>query len=148
MESIIEELKGKRTAIEADVLEAETRIKVLREDMAAIDRVIRIYDPSQAPAIAHRPKRQRGTSTALPEDLARVNKTAEILAVLREAGRPLSTAECISIIADRHQVELDPATHDKFTTHVSASLSSLVKRGRVRHAGTTEGNKRLWEIAA
>lgn len=147
MGSIVEELKGKRTAIEAEVLEAEARIKVLREDMAAIDRVIRIYDPSQVPVMP-RPKRTRAASTALPEALARVNKTAEILAVLREAGRPLSTAECINIIADRHHVELDHATHDKFTTHVSASLSSLVKRGRVRHAGTTEGNKRLWEIAA
>ena len=147
MESIIEELKGKRTAIEAEVLEAEARIKVLREDMAAIDRVIRIYDPSQAPVVP-RPKRTRAVSAALPEALATMNKTAAILDVLREAGRPLSTAECINIIADRHQVELDPATQDKFTTHVSASLSSLVKRGRVRHAGTIEGNKRLWEIAA
>jgi hypothetical protein len=147
LESIIEELKGKRTAIEVEVLEAEARIKALREDMAAIDRVIRIYDPSQAPAEV-RPKRKRAVSATLPEALAKTNKTAAILDVLREAGRPLTTAECIDIIVDRHQVELDPATQDKFTTQVSASLSSLVKRGRVRHAGTMEGNKRLWEIAA
>jgi hypothetical protein len=147
LQSIIEELKEKRTAIETEVLEAEARIKVLREDMAAIDRVIGIYDPSQAPAEV-RPKRKRAVSATLPEALAKMNKTAAILEVLREAGRPLSTAECINIIADRHHLELDHGTHDKFTTHVSASLSSLVKRGRVRRAGTIEGNKRLWEIAA
>jgi hypothetical protein len=147
LESIIEELKGKRTAIEAEILEAEARIKVLREDMAAIDRVIRVYDPSQAPVVP-RSKRTRAVSASLPETLATTNKTAAILEVLREAGRPLSTAECINTIADRHRIDLDHATHDKFTTHVSASLSSPVKRGRVRHAGTTEGNKRLWEIAA
>jgi hypothetical protein len=36
----------------------------------------------------------------------------------------------------------------RFLTQVSAALIALTKRGRVRQAGTVDGRKHLWEIAA
>jgi hypothetical protein len=35
-----------------------------------------------------------------------------------------------------------------FVTHVSAALNSLMKCSRVRQAGTVDGRKHLWEVAA
>jgi hypothetical protein len=35
-----------------------------------------------------------------------------------------------------------------FVTHASAALNFLMTRGRVRQAGTIDGRKHLWEVAA
>ncbi|ANY81253.1 hypothetical protein BB934_26070 [Microvirga ossetica] len=124
------------------------RIETIKEQVSAIDQVIAIYDPAHAPkdAAPVKPKRIRN-SASVPVELNRINKTEAILEVLREAGGPLSTADCTKHIAERHGVSADDPGMPRFVTHVSAALSALLKRNRVRQAGTIDGHKHLWEIA-
>jgi hypothetical protein len=77
-----------------------------------------------------------------------MNKTEALLEVLREASTPKTTAECTTLILEREGVSLDEAALSVFTTHVSASLNGLVKRGRVRHAGSAGRNRHAWMIDA
>ena len=80
--------------------------------------------------------------------MEQLNKTAAILEVLREAGEPLSSADCTSRIAEKHGVAADDPALPRFVTHVSAGLNSLMRRNRVHRVGTLDGRKHLWEIAA
>jgi hypothetical protein len=52
------------------------------------------------------------------------------------------------MIAERHGVAANDLSLPLFVTHVSAALISLMKRNRVRQAGSVDGRKHLWEIAA
>lgn len=80
------------------------------------------------------------------EELKRKREAA--LEALRDAARPLSTADCASAVAERHGLSADGPSMSLFVTHVSAALNVLSKRNRVRRVGTVDGRKHLWEIAA
>jgi hypothetical protein len=98
-----EELKRKRTELLGEAEELAARIEAINVQVPAIDQVIAIYDPaysSERPAAA-KPRRAKDTRQ-LPPALGRINKSEAILEVLREAGRPLSTADCACRIAERH----------------------------------------------
>jgi hypothetical protein len=144
-----EELKRKRTDLLGEAEELAARIAAINAQVSAIDQVITIYDPAYAPerSMAVKPRRAKD-SKPLPPELARINKSAAILEVLREADRPLSTADCTCAVAERHDVAANDPALSLFATHISAALNSLMKRNRVRQAGTVDGRKHLWEIAA
>lgn len=145
---IEEELKRKRTELLGDMEQLAVRIETIKKQVAAIDQVIAIYDPGHKASSAAKPNRKQARQEVpLPAALVSLNKTAVILDVLREAGEPLSSADCTSRIAARHGVAADDPSLPRFVTHISAGLSSLVKRKRVRQVGTVDGHKNLWEIA-
>lgn len=83
----------------------------------------------------------------LPIKSEQLNKTMAILEVLREAGEPLSSADCASRPAGKNGVAADDPALPHLVTHVSAGLNSLLKRNRVRQVGTVDGRKHLWEKA-
>lgn len=144
-----EELKQKRAELIGEIEELTTRIHTINGQVAAIDQVIAIYDPAYAPQGSAPAKPQRPkVSQQLPPELARINKNEAILEVLREAERPLSTADCTTRIAERNGADADDPSMPRFLTQVSAALIALTKRGRVHQAGTIDGRKHLWEIAA
>ena len=144
-----EELKRKRAELLGEAEGLAARIEAINAQVSAIDQVIAIYDPAYAleRSAAARPRRAKDTRP-LPPELGRINKSEAILEVLREASRPLSTADCTCKIAERHGVAANDPALPLFVTHVSAALNSLMKRSRVRQAGTVDGRKHLWEIAA
>lgn len=145
---IEEELKRKRTELLGEVEQLALKIETIKKQVAAIDQVIAIYDPAYKASLAARTNRKLARQEVpLPAALVELNKTAAILDVLREAGEPLSSADCTSRIAAKHGVEADDPALLRFVTHISAGLSSLVKRKRVRQVGTIDGHKKLWEIA-
>lgn len=144
-----EELKRKRAELLGEVEELTARIRVINGHVLAIDQVIAIYDPAyeaQRPA-APKPPRPR-VAKQLPPEFSKINKNEAVLEVLREAERPLSTADCATRIAERNGADADDPSMPRFLTQVSATLIALTKRGRVRQAGTIDGRKHLWEIAA
>ncbi|CAH1675224.1 hypothetical protein ARD30_21695 [Bosea thiooxidans] len=144
-----EELKRKRAELLGEVEELKARIQAIDGQVSAIDQVIAIYDPAHVPrgSAATKPQRPRAAQQ-LPPEFARINKNEAILEVLREAEQPLSTADCTSRIAERNGADADDPSMPRFLTQVSAALIALTKRGRVRQAGTVDGRKHLWEIAA
>jgi len=144
-----EELKRKRAELLGEVEELVLRIGTIGKLVSAIDRVIAIYDPAHAQhptlRMGHKQFRQ---ATPIPPELKRLNKAEAILEALREAGEPLSSADCTSRNATKHGAAPDDPALPRFVTHVSAGLNSLVKRKRVRRDGTGDGRKNLLEIAA
>jgi hypothetical protein len=91
-----------------------------------------------------RPKHAR----RLPPALGRINKCKTIFEVQREAGRPLPTAACTCWIAEKYDVAANGPALPQFVAHVTAALNALMKRSRVLQAGSVDGRKHLWEIAA
>jgi hypothetical protein len=144
---IEEELKRKRTELVGAMEQLALRIETIKKQVIAIDQVIAIYDPAHKASSATRTNRKLPRQEVpLPDALVQLNKTAAIFDVLREAGEPLSSADCTSRIAAKHGVAADDPALPRFVTHISAGLNSLMKRKRVRQIGTVDGRKHLWEI--
>jgi hypothetical protein len=144
---IEEELKRKRTELIGDMEQLMLRIETIKKQVIAIDQVIAIYDPAHTASAVTRTSRKLPRQEApLPDVLVQMNKAAAILEVLREAGGPLSSSECTNRIVEKHGIALEDPALSRFVTHISAGLSSLAKRKRVRQVGTLDGHRNLWEI--
>ena len=112
------------------------------KQVSAIDQVIAIQDPEHTALLAGMADRKRTRQEVpLPITLVQLNKTAGILEVLREAGEPLSSADCTNRIATKQGIAPDDPALPRFVTHVSAGLNSLMKRTGVRQVGTVDGRK-------
>lgn len=112
------------------------------KQVSAIDQVIAIHDPEHTALLAGMADRKRTRQEVpLPITLVQLNKTAAILEVLREAGEPLSSADCTNRIATKQGIAHDDPALPRFVTHVSAGLNSLMKRTGVRQVGTVDGRK-------
>lgn len=140
-----DDLKGRRAGIATEIAELRARAAMLESVLASFDEVIRYYDPTATVAAA--PTKARTAPQPLPPQLQRLNKTDAVFETLREAGRPISTGECTASIGQQHGVDLaDPALR-RFSSHVSATLSALAKRNRVRQILGSPDGRPLWEVA-
>ncbi|MBZ6079028.1 hypothetical protein [Microvirga puerhi] len=142
MAGAVEELLKKRGELTERRRTLEQEIKQIDSDLAAIDQVARLFDPSILPTITSRKKLPAGSNPLTGENLSAI-----ALKTIREAKESISTAACSSAIArDKGLAEDDPF-FKAMPSRISATLSNLEKRGRVRQAGTVDGRKNLWEIA-
>ena len=83
------------------------------KQVSAIDQVIAIHDPEHTALLAGMADRKRSRQEVpLPITLVQLNKTAAILEVLREAGEPLSSADCTNRIATKQGVAPMIQLHD------------------------------------
>ncbi|NGO56091.1 hypothetical protein [Allomesorhizobium camelthorni] len=153
---IAEELKRKRAELSKRMQEITREQMAMQGQMTALDKVIALYDPDYLPEKAEEPSRRRGrprnegqvTSREINALLSNVNKRRAVLEILRDAGRPLSTAECAAKFASRLGLEDNDHRLGQIANRLSAALDSLAKGKRVRHAGMVDGRRVLWEIAA
>jgi vacuolar-type H+-ATPase subunit I/STV1 len=144
-----EELKRKRAELLGEADELAHRIETIRKQVSAIDQVIAIYDPAHTAPSAARAERKRSRQVVpLPPELNRLNKTEAIFEALREAGEPLSSADCTSRIAAKHGIAAVDLALRRFVPHVTAGLNSLMRCNRVRQVGTVDGQKPFGGIAA
>jgi hypothetical protein len=126
------ELKRKPAELLGEIDSLAAKIEGLKTQIAAIDQAIVLYDPGHDPDSA-KPKRWRAeNSSPIPSELDRIHKNEAILEVLRDAGGPLSTADCTTLIAPRNGAAPDDPSMPRFLTQMSAALNALTKRGRVR----------------
>ena len=140
-------MKTRRAGIAAEIEALRSRAVALESVLTAYDAVLVHCDPDAVLAtVASQPRRR--TPVPLPPELQRLNKTEAVLEALREAGRPISTAECVSAIADRLGVASSHEGLRRFPSHVSATLGALVRRERVRQTTALDGRTLLWEVAA
>lgn len=77
-----------------------------------------------------------------------VNKRQTVLEVLREAGEPISVADCAAKFAFKLGIPSEPANLSEIAHRLSAVLTQLTTAGRVRQSGQFDGRKVLWEVAA
>jgi hypothetical protein len=152
---IVEDLKRKRAELTERIQAVIREHLALQGQVVALDKVITLYEPDYTPEKAHGPRRRgrprnEGLAPAAEINalLSAVNKRQAVLEILRDADRPLTTAECAAKLAERLGLKDDDPRLGQIANRLSASLDSLTKAERVRHAGMVDGRRVLWEIAA
>jgi hypothetical protein len=144
---VVDELKRKGVEIDAEIDDLQRRIVMLQQQRAAFDVVIRAHDPDHAPAapldVVRRGRKGGDDISALFKDFDRRSFT---LRTLRQAGRPMTTAECASAFAREIGLDPDDARMGKIGNRFSQVLDQLAKANRVRRAGMVDGQRHLWEV--
>lgn len=147
-----DDLKVKRGELTARVRDLMAELAEMQVQIAAVDKVISIYEPEWKPEEQPRKRRGRPPKAESVKELDRIigstNKRQMTLDILRTARRPLSTAECAQEFATRHGLTEDDPRVTIIGKRLSPVLDALQKAGRVRHAGLLDGHRRQWEVAA
>jgi hypothetical protein len=147
--AVADELKRKCAEIGTEINDKRKRISMLEQQRAAFDVVIRTYEPGYAaatsPSVARRP---RGEGADGISDLFKdFDRRSFTLRTLREAGRPITMAECAVASAREVGQEQDDARMGKIGNRFSQVLDQLAKSNRVRRVGKVDGQRHLWEVA-
>lgn len=152
MSVVSDELKAKRVELAAEAQSLAAQVVELQAQVAAVDSVIRIYEPDWMPEKAAPKRRGRPPKTEAALELesifGKTNKRQMTLEILRMAGQPMSTADCAQAFAAKHGLASDDPRMGTIANRLSSVLDALHKAGRVRHAGTVDGRRHQWEIAA
>lgn len=152
--SVSDELKQKRLELESRLLEIAKEQIELQKLVTALDLVIGTFDPdyqvapTAGPARIARPRGSGGLSAEAKAAIGGVNKRQTVLEVLREAGEPITTADCASKFAAKLGIACEERDMAQIAHRLSAVLTQLTNAGRVRQSGLFEGRKHLWAVAA
>lgn len=152
MVEIVEGLKAKLVEIDTQIDELRREIGTLEDQRAAFVKVIRVYDPDfmTTGAVLRRSRStQQGTaSSRVTELLKDKNNRHVVLDILRRADRPTSSSEIArQFAADVELGEEAERLETALASRFSATLDGLQKQGLVKHAGTFDGRRHLWEIS-
>lgn len=153
MVSVVDELKKKRAEIGLRISELRAQIGMLEQQQAAFDVVIRSYDPDHAPIAENgSPRRRRKLDGVDKGSISTLFKGFDrrgfVLRTLREAGRPITTADFAVAFARESGLGEDDARLGLIGNRFSQMLDQLAKADRVRRAGKVDGQRHLWEVAA
>lgn len=152
MVEIVDGLKAKLVEIDTQLDLLRRQIGDLEEQKDAFVKVIRVYDP-EFTVVSVEPRRQRsaqrGTaSSRVTELLKGKNNRHVVLDILRRADRPTSSSEIArQFAADIELGEEAERLETALASRFSATLDGLQKQGLVKHAGTVDGRRHLWEIS-
>ena len=116
---IISTLRQKRSEISGEIADMERRLVGLREDLASVDRTLRIFDPTVVPAtIKPRLKRKH------PPRFRAGEMTRSLLTVLRLASKPMTVREIAVQVGREHGLDMDDRKAlDPMVANVRAALS-------------------------
>lgn len=135
---VLSALTTKRAELAGNILQTESALAKLHEDLASIDNAIRVFDPDSVPERI-RPKAPK--SKRYPFHIRRT-----ILGTLRRADRPLTVQAIAEKIAQEQKMEIGSSkSMAEFTRKVRNSLSQ-------NHTGLTrtqddESGVWLWRVA-
>ncbi len=152
--SVAYELKRKRAALAERLQQIATEQIEIQGLMGALDRVILSYEPDYKPsptpgsASRERSRKVKPSSSEVKAAMSGVNKRQAVLEVLREAGEPISVADCAAKFAVKLGIPNEPENLSDIARRLSAVLTQLTTAGRVRQSGQFDGRKVLWEVAA
>jgi vacuolar-type H+-ATPase subunit D/Vma8 len=152
--SVAYELKQKRATLAERLQQLERERADIQELMGALDRVIQSYERDyQASVLPGTERRAHSRKVKpLPSEvkaaMSGVNKRQTVLEVLREAGEPISVADCAAKFAAKLGIPSEPAILSDIAHRLSAVLTQLTTAGRVRQSGKFDGRTVLWEVAA
>lgn len=145
--------------LKAKLVEIDDRIDLLRREIGDLEdqrdaflKVIRVYDPefTLGNAVPRKPRSaQRGTaSSRVTELLKGKNNRHVVLDILRRAERPTSSSEIARQFAADAELGVEAERLETaLASRFSATLDGLQKQGLVKHAGTVDGRRHLWEIS-
>jgi hypothetical protein len=126
--SVSDELKQKRLELESRLLEIAKEQIELQKLVTALDLVIGTFDPdyqvapTAGPARIARPRGSGGLSAEAKAAIGGVNKRKTVLELLREAGEPITTADCASKFA----AKLGIACEERDMAQIAHRLSAVL----------------------
>jgi hypothetical protein len=135
---VISALKTKRAELSGDLVAAEKRILQLREDIASLDRTIRVFDPTAEPHTI-RPILRRKKPTLIP----RGQCSRAVLDMLRQAHEPMTAREIAAQLAMRYQIDVS-------NTDAMKALIAKVRNTLARQKGLASemrGDAKAWKLA-
>ncbi|WP_413711643.1 hypothetical protein [Rhizobium sp. Rhizsp82] len=152
MVEIVDGLKAKLVEIDTQIELLRRQIGNLEDQSAAFVKVIRAYDPdfmTTGAALKRSRSTPRETASSRVTGLLKgKNNRHVVLDILRRSDRPTSSSE----IARQFSTDVDLGEEAErletaLASRFSATLHGLQKQGLVRHAGTVDGRRHLWEIS-
>lgn len=143
---VVSALTAKRSELAGMIQYHRTEIERVAADLKHLDATLKIF----APEID---LRRIGAKCIRKSSMGgfKFFKSGEshllILDLLREAGRPLFTADILDQIIERKALDDNSETRITLQRTISGSLRRLEQRGLVQHAGHGKGRALAWEIA-
>ena len=138
---VLSGLTKRRAELAGEAESLRARLAQIGTDLSHLDAVIRQFDPDYDPG-AIRAKRPRG-----PDVARRGERSRALLAVLREAGEPLDTAEVVRRVMRRDRQDAgDQRIVARLTKRVGTALGRQERNGTVR-CMREAGQAMLWKVA-
>ena len=134
---VLSGLKAKRAEIDGELRAAEKRIAQLHVDLEAIDRTIRIFDPTAIPTTI-KPKAPRLVAAGQHGGFTRA-----VLGTLRRAGAPMTARDIANQVAPLFG--LDMSAPDKANGAINRVRSALT-RTREGVVGDRRGDTIFWRV--
>jgi hypothetical protein len=136
---VISALRNKRAELSGELIAAEKRILQLRDDVANLDRTIRVFDPTAEPHTIQ-PILRRRKSTLIP----RGQCSRAVLDMLRHADDPMTAREIATQLAARYRLN----TYD--TDAMNALIGKLRNTLARQTALVSElrGDAKVWKLAS
>ncbi len=149
MHPVADELKRKSAEIGAEIDDLKKQISMLEQQRCAFDIVIRTYEPDYASAtstVGTARRRKSDGADGISALFKGFDRRSFTLRTLRQAGHPITTAECALAFAREVGLEHDDPRMGKIGNRFSQVLDQLAKSNRVRRAGKVDGQRHLWEV--
>src|SRR5277367_6069625 len=135
---VISALRKKRAELAGEVVTAQLRLGKLRDDLDAVDRTLRVFDPRQHPEKIRPVVKRKGDRMFGYGECTRA-----ILNVLRDAPEPMTTADLVEQVALGCRIATEaPDIAATLLVRVRAALTKLGKRGVV----SGEGRPARWSV--
>ena len=136
---VISALRKKRAEIAGEVVTAQLRLGKLRDDLDAVDRTLRVFDPKQHPEKIRPVVKRKGDRL-----FAYGECTRAILNVLRDASEPMTVDQVAERVALDCRIATEaPDVAATLLWRVKAAVDRLGKRGLL--AGT--GKPARWSVS-
>jgi hypothetical protein len=136
---VISALRNKRAELSGELIAAEKRILQLRDDVASLDRTIRVFDPTAEPHTI-RPILRRKKPTLIP----RGQCSRAVLDMLRHADCAMTAREIAAKLAARYQ--MDASNMDAMKALIAKVRNTLGRQKRL--ASEMRGDAKAWRVEA
>jgi hypothetical protein len=128
---VISALRKKRAELAGEVVTAQLRLGKLRDDLDAVDRTLRVFDPRQHPEKIRPVVKRKGDRMFGYGECTRA-----ILSALRDAPEPMTIDQVAERVAlDCRIATESPGIAATLRWRVKAALTKLGKRGVVSGSG-------------
>jgi hypothetical protein len=130
-------LRAKRAELSGDLIAAQKRLEKLRDDLDAVDRTLRVFDPRQHPERIRPVVKRKGDRRLYGEC------TRAILNALRDAPEAMTVDQVAERVAlDCRIATAAPSMAATLLWRVKAAVAKLGKHGVV----TGQGKPAMWAV--
>ena len=135
---VITALRKKRAELAGEVVAARRRLEKLRDDLDAIDRTLRVFDPTQHPESIRPVVKRKGARM-----FGHGECTRAVLNVLRDAPEAMTVDQ----VAERVALDCAVKTEEPGVAEgLAARVRSALERMRQRGVVSGEGKPARWSV--